>query len=79
MALMSRRSWARPTAKLFLRHPWVKLEKDNFTPVTLPDMEVPAPEDPADIPDDEILVNPKLTTDTPKKPRRHSSRHFGYL
>lgn len=40
MTLMSRRSWARPSAKLFLRHPWVKLEKDNFTMVELPDMEV---------------------------------------
>jgi len=79
MTLMSRRSWARPSAKLFLRHPWVKLEKDNFTMVELPDMEVPSPEDPADIPDDEILVNPKLSSDTPKRPRRHSSRHFGYL
>jgi len=79
MTLMSRRSWARPSAKLLMRHPWVKLEKDKYTLVELPDMEVPAPEDPEEIPDDEILVNPKLSSDTPKHPRRHSSRHFGYL
>jgi len=69
MTCMTRYAWKRPMMEELIKHPWLSMADDEQGPDSGPEMKVPEPEDPALIPEELIMKNPTIHSDTPHKRR----------